>query len=181
VKYDYTRFVNEEVKELIDNFMLSKSTVNKTLFVDDLADSLWVCLAALPASRLPELCITIDKFLTSTTSDDALDYLTTQSGVRIINRRLRQYNSFITSNNEELWIVPLEAIICELMLLAEHEGVDIIAAFEALCDENNSKLDFPINCLQEVFRDGKLNRKDIRGGLYPWVKMTDFSKFYKDN
>lgn len=156
--YDYYRFFMEETSELINNHNNGKHINNRALLCDDLMDSIWTALAMYEGD-FSDIHLTYDFYI-----EDKNDY-----HIYVI-QKLR-YN-FDESN--------LVKIINILINICNHNNIDIMAAFGALCEENMSKL--PPNgsskeFIREVYRDGKCNKKDYSGKLYSYYKHADFSKF----
>ena len=54
---------------------------------------------------------------------------------------------------------------------------DLEGALVALAHENASKLNYPENMKDQVFRNNKLQKKDAEGNLYHWYKPADFRFF----
>lgn len=156
--YDYDRFIKEELGELINNHESCAHDNNRTLLVDDIVDSMWVVLAKTG-------CIEIYLNLYEP------EFFDHNERMQVIKEDLEEYFSAIGT------LEDLHYIFEGLCLLANMNNIDWEVAFEALCKENFSKLDFPQERALEIFRTGKLNRKDLDGNVYPWVKMTDFSVF----
>ncbi len=70
-----------------------------------------------------------------------------------------------------------ESRIAIIIRLADKFNINWQSAFAALVEENYGKLDFPIERRAEVFRDMKIQKRDLDGNYYPWFKPADFSVF----
>jgi hypothetical protein len=155
--YDYERYIREEVLELLRNHIEDKHYGNRALLVDDIVDSMWVLLA-----KLPQITIPLNYFRRDTNS--FFDEL------RVNFELYCGYGKFSVDDT-------LITILSCIIKICIHENIDWQSAFAALVEENMSKLDFPEHMRGEVFRDGKCNKKDPQGNLYPWYKPADFSRF----
>ena len=144
--YDYDRFINEELGELVGNLKSGKTPANRALLVDDIVDSMWVLLARTRTVSLP-----LEK---------------TSENIKIRNW-LGIFNQMSTDSTRA-------GLLIDLALL---NNIDWQAAFSALVAENYSKLDFPIERRAEIFRTGKIQKRDLDGSYYPWFKSADFSVF----
>lgn len=99
---------------------------------------------------------------------------------------LRQYHfdSFVEDAKhffEEQKLESLKYMLSHLVYFARSYPFNFIEAFDALIDENLSKLDFPEGQKGVVFRNNKLQKKDLDGNLFAWYKPADFSKFIGGN
>lgn len=145
--YDYSRFINEELGELVGNLKSGKTPANRALLVDDIVDSMWVLLAG---ANSVTICL----------EDMGYSPYRMQS---LLKKHQRGVN--------------LSMLIGELIGFARANNIDWQAAFSALVAENYSKLDFSIECRAEIFRTGKIQKRDLDGDYYQWFKPADFSVF----
>ena len=156
-EYDYDRYINEELGELINNHQEGNHDNNRALLVDDIVDSMWVVLAK-------SMYVSLDLIVC-----DNFPYYSDDNYIYHIKYYVNSVDSYSSSN--------LSSIFRQLIFLAQLNNIDWQAAFAALAEENMSKLNFDEELAAEVFRTGKLNKKDPEGNLYPWYRPADFSKF----
>lgn len=156
--YNYPRFIHEELTELIENDAVGAHTANRALLVDDICDSLWVICAKLHHTDIRQ-AISDYRHLKST-------------------KNYQRNNSMLISNIAHYkYERDYVTVVTQLLILAHYNAINIEKAFSALIKENMSKLDYPLGMINEVLRDGKLQKKDFNDKLYPWYKPADFSVF----
>lgn len=148
--YNYDRFISEELGELIGNLKSGKTPANRALLVDDIVDSTWVLLAV---ANSVTICL------------EDMGY----SSYRM-QALLKKYHRGVNTS----------ILIGELIGFAHANNINWQAAFAALVEENYSKLP-PIESskelIKEIFRDNKIQKRDLEGNYYPWFKPADFSVF----
>jgi len=133
--------------KLIGNLKSGKTPANRALLVDDIVDSMWVLLAG---ANNVTICF------------EDMGY----SPYRM-QALLKKYHRGINTS----------ILIGELIGFAHANNIDWQSAFSALVEENYSKLNFPIERRAEVFRTGKIQKRDLEGNYYQWFKPADFSVF----
>lgn len=156
--YDYERFINEELTELIENHTLGLHVNNRALLVDDICDSIWTICAKLNMSDIKQAVYDFDQ-------------------ARIAKVYPRDNKMIIAEIRHHKSKYDYVTILTRLLILSHYNSINIDAAFKALTEENMSKLNFPIGMIEEVLRDGKLQKKDLQGNFYPWYRPADFSVF----
>lgn len=156
-EYDYMRYIDEELGELLGNYVSGASISNRTLLVDDIADSLWVVLAKISEK---ELKIAIDY----------ADLRRNDIGATFEDAIACVFKEFIQGKD-------LSFILYGLLRAAYSQMIDVYKLVHALAEENFSKFNFDRDKINEVYRDGKLNKKSPDGVCYSWFRATDFSKF----
>jgi len=143
-EYDYDRFIREETGELVTNYKLGNS--DRRLFIDDVCDSIWTLTAVLHEK---DISLIFDFF-------EILDTITEKE------------DDLIVLLSDFVKIKKYDLALLTVFKLAKINNVDFLKHYDLLIKENMSKLDYPRERVGEVFRDGKCNKKDSNGNLYPW-------------
>lgn len=167
--YDAPRYLTEEIAELTGNIG-TEHPHNRALLLDDIVDCLWTAIAIKPT---PPSYAEIDRLLNLPTLDSH-----TELGIfsNLISRRTRQTIMAHGSIDSPLLEGVALNLIVEIVRYAKFYNIDFVAGFKALCEENMSKLDAPEDKWSEVYRDGKCNKRDPQGNLYPWYKPANFAE-----
>ncbi len=155
--YDYNRYIIEETSELINNYKNGNLENNRGLLIDDIVDSLWVITAKV--ERIPTQVY--NKKYPMHIQMEMFEYCQTK----------------YIETSQPHWLYEMVSILDSLCII---NNINIFMAFSALCDENMSKLSFgevSLDKLSEIYRTGKLNKKDPDGNPYPWFKPAKFSEF----
>lgn len=100
------------------------------------------------------------------------------------DKSLRQYyfDSFVDSM-KRLIENKTDDILAEMMLnvlkFARTYKHDVIGALGAVVAENLTKIEYPPERREEVYRNNKLQKKDVDGVFYPWYKPAQFANYLR--
>lgn len=154
---------------------------NEILILDGVVDVVWTgfVYARMNQSILDSSCfINPMPIILDPVIDNGLDIL-------------RQYNfdTFIGSNQENDMcgilgfkqiksLALLDNLVTHAIKLGRtYDNFDLDGALIALAKENESKLNYPEEQKNSVFRDNKLQKKDEAGNLYSWYRPANFNEY----
>lgn len=100
------------------------------------------------------------------------------------DKTLREYyfDLFVNSMKQFTFnynIVSLQDVMRNVIMFALSYKHDVIGALNAVVAENLTKLQYPEDKRDEVWRNNKLQKKDQDGNLYPWYQPAKFANYLR--